>query len=467
MKKIIIGVIIFLIFGSFIYVGYYLYKKNKQGPEVYKTTSPYYTDIIKKTVANGAINPRKEVELKPQISGIIDKIFIEAGDQVKKGQVIAKITVIPDDVTLSNAESALNRAKIGLKEAKIEKERRELLFNEGVISETEYNQYLFEFQRWQQEVEAAENNLQLIKEGVSSKQKETTTIVKSTITGMVLDVPVKEGEQVIESNNFNNGTTIASVADMTDLVFEGMVDESEVGKLKEGMDLNIKVGAIEGRTFDAKLEYISPKGIDDAGTIQFEIKAALEVPEGVMIRAGYSANADIILDTRDSVLAIRERDLIFEDGQTLVELETGEQQFEKKAIKTGLSDGINIQVVEGLSEEDKIKMLGPGGKETKDNLQAEAKEPPKKKEPDKSTDKELADESKDKAVSNPDTTATEPARAGQDSIPIYHTVTANNTLYNIAVTYGVKVKDIQAWNDMKSNTVIVGQKLIVGYKKSN
>ena len=357
MKRAFVTIFVLTIIGLFIYVGYFLYQKNQKDPIVYKSTAPFYTDIVKKTVANGSINPRREIALKPQISGIVDELFIEAGDQVEKGQVIAKIKVIPDDVTLSNAESSLNRAKISLEEARVEKERREKLFDAKAISEVEFNAFLFDYQRKLEDVDVAENNLQLIKEGVSKKKQQTTTLVKSTITGMVLDVPVEEGMQVIESNNFNDGSTIASVADMTDLIFEGTVDESEVGKIKEGMDLKIKVGAIEKIHFDAKLEYISPKGIDDQGTIQFEIRAALTETKNQMLRAGYSANADIILDSRDSVLAIKERDIHFEDEGLFVEVETGDQEFDKREINTGLSDGINVQVMSGLSDDEKIKTL--------------------------------------------------------------------------------------------------------------
>lgn len=355
MKRIFITLGFLALLALFLYVGYFLYKKSNKGPVVYETSTPFYTDIVKKTVANGSIKPRKEVELKPQISGIIDKLFVAAGQFVKAGEVVAKIKVIPDDVTLSNAETALNQANIRLKEATAEKERRENLFNEKVISEAEYNGYLFELERTREEVAAAENNLQLIRQGVSKKQTQTTTLVKSTISGMVLTVPVKEGEQVIQSNTFNSGTTIASVADMHDLIFEGKVDESEVGKIKTGMGLLITVGAIEDKKFNADLEYISPKGIDEEGTIQFEIRAALSQLDGATVRAGYSANADIILESRDSVLAIQERDILFEQSEKYVEVEKGEQQFEKQKIETGLSDGINIEILSGIGSDAKVK----------------------------------------------------------------------------------------------------------------
>ncbi len=356
MKNIIGIVIITGLLALFGYVGYFLYKKSNKDPITYTTTKPFKTNIVKKTVANGSIIPRKEVELKPQISGIIEILYIEAGQSVKAGSVVAKIKVIPDDLSLSNAEAALKQAKIRVDETRIEKERREKLFYEKVISEAEYNGYLFEYERSLEEKDAAENNLQLLREGVSKKQTQTTTLVKATISGMILDVPVKEGEQVIQSNNFNSGTTIAFIADMNDLIFDGKVDESEVGKLHEGMDLQITVGAIEEKKFNAKLEYIAPKGMDEEGTIQFQIKAAMTEIDSAMIRSGYSANADIIIASRDSVMAIMERDLLVDGDKKQVEVETGEQQFEKREVQTGLSDGINIEILSGISEVDKIKV---------------------------------------------------------------------------------------------------------------
>ncbi len=356
MNRFLIVISINLLLLFFAFVGYFLYQKSNKDPVVFSTTKPFIASIEKKTVANGSIKPRKEVALKPQISGIIAKLYVEAGQIVKAGSIIAKIKVIPDDVTLSNAEAGLKQAKIRMEEARLEKDRREKLFKEKVISEAEYNQYLFEHQRAEEEADAAENNLQLIREGVSKKQTQTTTLVKATISGMILDVPVKEGEQVIQSNNFNSGTTIASIADMNDLIFEGKVDESEIGKLKEGMELKITVGAIEEKTFQAKLEYIAPKGVDEEGTIQFQIKAAMDDIDSALIRAGYSANADIILDHRDSVLAIMERDVLFENGKKFAEVETGEQKFEKREVQTGLSDGINIEIISGLSKDDKVKV---------------------------------------------------------------------------------------------------------------
>lgn len=355
MKKALLTLFILILLALLGYVGYYLFSKSKQDPVVYKTSAPFKTDIVVKTVANGAVEPRKEVTLKPQISGIIDELFVEAGDKVKKGQKVARIKIIPDDVNLGNAESAVNKAKLAMEQAELEFQRRKKLYEAKAISEVEYRQFLFEYEQSKEDYANALNTVQLIKEGISSRSKQTTTIVLATIDGMVLDVPVEVGTQVIQSNTFNEGTTVATIADMNDIIFKGTIDESEVGKIKVGMPLRITIGAIEGRTFDATLEHISPKGVTDQGTIKFDIKAALEQPEDIFIRAGLSANADIILDKRDSVLALKERDLLFENDTTYIEVETTPQVFEKKRVVTGLSDGINVELIEGVDESVAVK----------------------------------------------------------------------------------------------------------------
>jgi len=259
-------------------------------------------------------------------------------------------------VSLNNAESRLKQADISLKDAMSDYDRQKELFDQDVIAAAEYQDAEIAYNQAEQEVEAAENNLQLIKEGQTKTSGATTnTLIRSTIAGMVLDVPVEEGNSVIESNTFNEGTTIANVADMGEMVFEGKVDETEVGKISEGMELILSVGAIEDETFKAALEHISPKGVEENGAIQFEIKAAVTLKNNVFVRAGYSANADIVLDRVDSVMAIQESLLKFENDSVYVEIETEPQMFEKRYIKTGLSDGINIEVLEGLTLEDKIK----------------------------------------------------------------------------------------------------------------
>ncbi len=362
MRTFLIILVILLFSGCFGGTIYYLYDKSQEKPLEYKTELPSTQTIIKKTVATGSVVPRKEIEIKPQVSGLIEKLYVEAGDIVKKGDLIASISIIPDMVNLNNAENRVNRARISLKNAQRDFDRNKKLFEDGVIAEADYQQFELALNNAQEETTAAEDNLQLIRSGATKKSGKTgNTNVRATIAGMVLDVPIEEGNSVIEANTFNDGTTIVTVADMEEIIFEGKVDESEVGKIRAGMALLLTIGAIEGEQFDAELEYIAPKGKEENGAIQFEIRAALRLKKDQFIRAGYSANADIVLERRDSVLAINESLLQFEGtDSTFVEVEVAPQVFEKKYIKTGLSDGINIEVVSGLGKEAKIKNPNSG-----------------------------------------------------------------------------------------------------------
>ncbi len=373
MKKIfkILGIVILVgIFGGTIY---FLYTKSKKVPDVYETKNPFVSNVIRKTVATGSVVPRKEIEIVPQVSGIIDELYIVAGDFVKKDQVIAKIKIIPDMVNLNNAENRMNRAKLNSDDAKIDFDRQQKLYDQKVISYEEYKRAKVSNDAAREELSAAENNLDLIKNGVTKKaQTATNTLVRSTVNGMVLDVPIKEGNSVIQSNTFNNGTAICTVADMQDMIFKGKVDETEVGKIKEGMNIELEIGAIEKDKFGAILEYIAPKGKEENGAIQFEIKANVVLKANQFIRAGYSANANIVLEKKDSVLVIPEGLLKFEKDSSFVEVETvTPQTFEKRMVKTGISDGINIEITEGLTKADKVKGEKVDPKK--------AKEPEKKK----------------------------------------------------------------------------------------
>jgi len=364
MKKVLkIGLIVLLI-GAFGGTIFYLYQNSKEKPREFQTQTPQYTDIVKKTVATGEVVPRKEIEIKPQVSGIIHELYVQPGDNVKEGDRIAKVKIIPDMVNLNNARTRVNKAKINYEDAKTEFERQQKIYDKGVIPEAEFQKYKVALENAKEEMEAAKNNLQLIKEGAIDKQGESSnTLIRSTINGTVLDVPVERGNSVIEANNFNDGTTIASVADMGDMIFKGKVDETEVGRLNQGMDLNLQIGAIQGQQFDAVLEYISPKGVEENGAVQFEIKADVKLREDQFIRAGYSANANIILEKKDSVLAISESLLQFKNDSTFVEVKTESQQYKKVYPELGISDGINIEIKSGLSKEDKIK--DPTRRETK------------------------------------------------------------------------------------------------------
>ncbi|HBH47681.1 MAG TPA: efflux transporter periplasmic adaptor subunit [Bacteroidales bacterium] len=359
MKKIIRTIVAVLFVGIVIFGFVYLYNKSKEKDVLYETKNPTIDNIVQKTVATGTVTPRKEITIKPQVSGIIQELYIEPGELVTKGDLLAKVRIIPDMVALNSAESRLNKAKLQLEDAKLVYDRQKRVFEQGVIAEAEFQTYRIEYNTALEEVEAAENNLQLIKEGITKKSGEiSNTLIRSTITGMVLDVPVEVGTSVIQTNTFNEGTTIASVADMGEMIFEGKIDETEVGKIQEGMKLELTIGAIEDASFDAELEYIAPKGVEENGAVQFEIKAKVKLEQAHFIRAGYSANANIVLDRRDSVMVISESLIQFEDenkDSVYVEIETNPQVFEKRYIETGLSDGINIEVVSGLELEDNLK----------------------------------------------------------------------------------------------------------------
>lgn len=401
-KKILYGVLGVIFLALTVWLVSYFYEQNTTDPIVYETTKPFVTDIVKKTVATGSIKPRKEINIKPQVSGIVEKLYVEAGEQVRKGDPIAKIKLVPSPVNINNAQSSVELARIRLNDAKREltrqrgvfsnkrdveqaqinydnalreKNRQKQLYDDEVISKQDFNQleldvelrksqlenakiestrsvkqFETEVDIRQQELDAALNNLQLLREGASKKTKQVSNIVKATVTGMVLDVPVEEGASVIERNNFNEGTTIGIVADMNSLIFDGKIDESDVGKLKEGMPLVLTVGALENVSIDAVLEYISPKGELEEGTVKFQIKADIRQTDDVFLRAGYSSSADIILAKKDKVLALKERDVIYEDEATFIEVETGEQKFEKRTVKVGISDGINVAVESGVSD---------------------------------------------------------------------------------------------------------------------
>jgi len=358
MKKFFKILLVIFLVGSFFGTAYFLYTKSKKQPDVFENKTPFVTDVIKKTVATGSVVPRQEIEIKPQISGIVDELFVEAGDYVKKDQVIARIKIIPDMVTLNSAESRLNRAKINMEDAKIDFDRQQKLFDDEVISYQDYMTSKVAYDSAKEELSAAENNLELVKNGVLKKaETASNTLVRSTINGMILDVPIKVGNSVIQSNTFNDGTTIAMVANMQDMIFEGKVDETEVGKIKVGMPIELEIGAIEKDKFVATLKYISPKGVEENGAIQFEIKADVQLKDNQFIRAGYSANANIVLERKDSVMVIPEGMLKFENDSAYVEVLTNaeENQYEKRKVQTGLSDGINIEIVEGLTKDDKVK----------------------------------------------------------------------------------------------------------------
>jgi len=344
-----------------------LWKKSRSKPVVYQTETAEVTDLVKKTVATGSIVPRREVEVKPKVTGVLSELIVEPGKRVKLGDPLGKISIIADAMQVNQGEAAIRTAQIAFDNAKRELARNEALFKQGVVADAELQKYRTDFAMRKQELASAGSSLQLVKEGATRAQgKSSTLIVTATSDGVVIDVPVKVGNSVIQANNFNPGTTVAVIADMDDMIFEGRVDEAEVAKIKIGMKLAIKVGAIEKDKLDGKLEYISPKGKLIDGAIQFEIKAAVAKKANIEVRANYSANADIVLDEKKQVLAIREALVQYKDEKPFVEIETTPQTFVKKDVKLGLSDGIKVEITEGVGKTDKIKVPDnagpPGGK---------------------------------------------------------------------------------------------------------
>jgi HlyD family secretion protein len=343
------------VFGAFLLTLIFLYKKSEARPVVYQTMLPVLTDIVKKTVAPGALVPRREITIKPRVSGVIEKLLIEPGQSLKQGALVAKVRIMPNMVQVDAAEAKVRSAQISSDSAHAEADRFGQLFAQNLISQTEYNQFQLAARLRKAELDAAESNRDLLIQGTSKKSTRVSNVVISTVEGTVLDVPIKVGTSVIEANTFNEGTTIASVADMSDMIFQGRVDESEVGKIREGMPVAISVGALGSERFEGRLEYIAPKGVEKDGTIEFEVKAALVLKDGVVIRANYSANADIILERRDHVLSINEAVVHFEKGKTFVDVETKPQHFERREVKLGLSDGIDVEVLSGLDANTRVK----------------------------------------------------------------------------------------------------------------
>ena len=355
MKKIIKWILLAAIAVLFIGTLVFLYNKSQEKPQVFQVDAPVRMTVIKKTVATGKVIPRREIEVKSQVSGVVDRLYVTAGQTVKKGSTIARISLRPNMVTVSQAEAQVQSAKTSLRNQAADLERYKQLLAQKLISELDFNRYQTEYKLQEEAVAAAENTLLLLKTGQSRNASNVSNMIPATIDGTVLDLPHKEGAFILETSTFQAGTTLATLADMNDMIFEGLVDESEVGKLRNGMELVLNIGALEGKPFKASLEYISPKGVTDQGAIKFTIRAAVTLDESLFLRSNYSANADIVLDKREDVLAINERNLIIEDKKTFVEVEKAPQQFEKREIQTGLSDGINIEVVSGLQENEKIK----------------------------------------------------------------------------------------------------------------
>ncbi|TDT46898.1 HlyD family secretion protein [Maribacter spongiicola] len=360
MNKFVKYALIALVVLGALWAAVFFIKSNSKSSITYETSNPFISNIEKKTVATGKLIPEDEIEIKPQISGIIEKIYLEEGVEVKAGDLIAVIKVVPNEQTLNQAKGRVNSANISLSNVKIEYDRNKTLFDKGVISSQNFNDLKLRFDQAQQELQNAQADYQIVRVGSAGGSTSANTNIRATVDGTILEIPVEVGDQVIQSNTFNDGTTIATIADLSKMIFEGKVDEGEVGKLKVGAPLKINLGAIEGKELNAKLRFIAPKGVEETGAVQFKIEGDVENSEDIFIRAGYSANASLVLEKKDSVLVISEALLQF-DKQTdkpYVEVAVGsveDQKFERKDIEIGISDGINVEIISGLTEEDKVK----------------------------------------------------------------------------------------------------------------
>ena len=351
-KYIILAVIGVIFIGTFVF----LFAKSRPEKVEYQEIEATVATIRKTSVVTGKIEPRNEVNIKPQINGIISDLYKEAGEQVKENEIIAKLKVIPDMTSLSSAESRVRLSELNLKQAKTDYEREKALYDKKLVSAEEYDKIVQAYDQAKEERAAAQDALEVIRDGVSSTNATgSSTLVRSTITGLILDIPVKVGNSVIQANTMNDGTTVATVANMSDLIFDGDIDETEVGLLSEGMNILITIGALPDYSSEATLEYISPKAVESNGANQFEIKAAVKVNDQYKIRSGYSANAEVVLQEAKDVVSIPESCLEFDGDDSYVYLKGAEQEYVRTAVTTGLSDGVNIEIKSGLKAGDKVR----------------------------------------------------------------------------------------------------------------
>ncbi len=346
-----------LIAGSLFAAAFFV-KTNNKSAITFETEKMFKTSIEKKTVVTGKVIPEDEVEITPQIQGIIDGIYVEEGDQVNNGDLLAKIKVVPNEQNLNSAEGRLANSRIILKNAKIEYERNKSLFKNGIISKQQFDNVELNYNQAKLDVSNSKSDLQIIRLGSKGGSASANTNIRATVAGTVLEIPVEKGDQVIASNSFNAGTTVATIADLNKMIFEGKVDEAEVGKLVIGMPLEVNLGAVEDKSLKAKLKFIAPKGNEEQGAVQFKIEADLFLNDSIFVRAGYSANASLVLERKDSVMAISESLLQFDSKteEPYVEIEVGDQKFERKDIEIGISDGVNVEIITGISQDDKIKV---------------------------------------------------------------------------------------------------------------
>ena len=346
-----------LIAGSLFAAAFFV-KTNNKSAITFETQKMFKTSIERKTVVTGKVIPEDEVEIKPQLNGIIERILVEEGDILNEGDLIARIKVVPDEASVYRVQSQVNNLKLAVNNAERDFQRSTDLFAKQIISQQDFDNAELSYNQAKENLSAAQNDLEIIKKGSVSGSTTANTNIRATVSGTILEIPVKLGDQVIQSNNFSAGTTVAIIADLNKMIFEGKVDEAEVGKLYNGQGLIVSMAAIPGEEFDATLKFVAPKGTEEQGAVQFKIEAEVTLSESVFVRAGYSANASLVIDRRDDIMVIPEALLQF-DRRTqapYVEIETGNQKFERKDIEIGLSDGINVEVLSGLSMDTKIKI---------------------------------------------------------------------------------------------------------------
>ena len=358
MNKFVRYTLILLVLFGVLFAAAFFIKSNSKATISFETATALITSIEKKTVATGKVIPEDEVEVKPQVQGILQSLFVEEGDFVKEGDLLAKIKVVADEGQLNSAKGRLATAKIVLKNAEVEYNRNKSLFEKEIISQQEFQTADLTYSRAKQDLANAQSDFEIIKLGSAGGSASANTNVRATVAGTVLELPVKEGDQVIESNSFNAGTTIAIIADLNKMIFEGKVDEAEVGKLSIGMPLSVSLGAIQDKEFDAKLKFIAPKGNEEQGAVQFKIEGDVTLDSNFFVRAGYSANASLVLERKDSILALPEALLQFDKDteKAYVEIQLEEQKFERRDIEIGISDGMNVEIISGITIEDKIKV---------------------------------------------------------------------------------------------------------------
>ena len=369
MKKVFKYILIAAILFGVLYATVFFIKSNSKPSIQYDTQTALITSIEMKSVATGKVIPEDEVEIKPQISGIIQTLYVEEGDNVKTGDLLAKVKVVPNEQSLNSAKGRLANTKILMQNARIEFNRNKGLFEKEIISQQDFQNAELNYSRAKQDVTNAESDLQIIKLGSAGGSATANTNIRATVSGTVLEMPIKEGDQVVESNTFNNGTTIAIIADLSKMIFEGKVDEAEVGKLKIGMPLIVNLGAIQDKEFEARLKFIAPKGNEEQGAVQFKIEGDVYLDKDFFVRAGYSANASLVLERKDSILAIPEALLQFDKKteKPYVEVQIKDQEFERKDIETGISDGINVEILSGITIKDNIKVWNKTEEEKKED----------------------------------------------------------------------------------------------------